>query len=81
MPDFVESLAYIKEYGCTIFVVSNALSMVSESLCHCWIVECSLRNPNWCEGIHIVGGMSDDKRNKRSFSRALDRIGRRLIGL
>ena len=44
-------------------------------------MECSLRNPNWCEGIHIVGGTSDDKRNKRSFSRTLDRIGRRLIGL
>jgi hypothetical protein len=49
------------------FWASNALSIVSVSLWHCWIVECSLRKP-----------MSPEVRR---FSRIFDIIGKRLIGL
>ena len=34
------------------FWSSNALSMVSVSRWHWWIVECFFRNPNWCDAIH-----------------------------
>ena len=60
---------------------SIALWIILVMRCTCSMAECFLLNPNWCSDIICVDCKMGCIRVIKSFSKPLERIGSRMIGL